>query len=129
MPVELPVELEGRCGSCARFVRVKETIDQNGEVRREGQCLLGVWPSPLYETNTCSQYRKRGTVGLIPLRAPRERRHSPRPTAPHAAARPRPSLEIPEELLDMDADEFREVLREVLRDELGTSPIELGGRW
>jgi hypothetical protein len=36
---------------------------------------------------------------------------------------------IPEELLDMDADEFRLVLREVLRDELGVSPTELGGRW
>jgi hypothetical protein len=128
----MPDDLDGRCGSCARFVRVKETIDQNGEVRREGQCLLGVWPSPLYETNTCSQYRKRGTVGVTPHRSPRERRslpRSPAPTASTAAPRPRPPLEIPEELLDMDADEFREVLREVLRDELGTSPTELGGRW
>jgi hypothetical protein len=46
--------LARRCGSCARFVRVVEQIDVNGEVRRSGQCLLGIWPSPLYETNTCS---------------------------------------------------------------------------
>lgn len=29
----------------------------------------------------------------------------------------------------MDADEFREVLRQVVREELGASPVELGGRW
>ena len=29
----------------------------------------------------------------------------------------------------MNADEFREVLREVIRDELGVSEVELGGRW
>ena len=39
------------------------------------------------------------------------------------------ALEIPEELLDMDADEFRAVLREVIRDELGVSEVEMGGRW
>jgi hypothetical protein len=38
-------------------------------------------------------------------------------------------LNLPEELLDMNADEFKEVLREVLRDELGVSDVELGGRW
>lgn len=119
-------ELDRRCGSCARFVRVVETIDENGEVRRSGQCLLGVWPSPLYETNTCSQYQKRGTVSLT---KPKERARTPlsRP-AGAAAARP-DSITIPEELLDMDADEFRRVLREVLRDELGVSAVELGGRW
>jgi hypothetical protein len=36
---------------------------------------------------------------------------------------------LPEELMDMDADEFKSVLRDVLRDELGVKPIELGGRW
>ena len=29
----------------------------------------------------------------------------------------------------MNADEFREVLREVIRDELGVAEVELGGRW
>lgn len=29
----------------------------------------------------------------------------------------------------MDADEFRSVLRQVIREELSTSPVELGGRW
>lgn len=29
----------------------------------------------------------------------------------------------------MNADEFRDVLREVIRDELGVAEVELGGRW
>ena len=29
--------LEGRCGTCARFVRVIERIDENGEVTRAGE--------------------------------------------------------------------------------------------
>jgi len=29
----------------------------------------------------------------------------------------------------MDADEFRQVLREVIQDELGLGKVELGGRW
>ena len=32
-----------RCKNCARFVRVVETIDANGEVKRSGDCLLGAW--------------------------------------------------------------------------------------
>jgi len=39
------------------------------------------------------------------------------------------SFVLPEELLDMNADEFREVLREVIRDELGIAQAPLGGRW
>lgn len=29
----------------------------------------------------------------------------------------------------MDADEFRSVLRQVIREELAVKPVELGGRW
>jgi hypothetical protein len=136
-------DLDKRCGSCARFVRVIETIDEKGEVKRKGECLLMVWPPPLYEHNTCSQYVKRGTFTGRPQ--PRERRapsprQSPRPLArpgePRAPSYPVPTktwgpleFELPEELLDMNADEFREVLREVIRDELGVADVELGGRW
>lgn len=120
-------DLEGRCGTCARFVRVVETIDENGEVRRSGDCLLGVWPSPLFETNTCSQYVKRGT--FTPRAAERPRRtRAPRTSSFGGTGAPAP-LEIPEELLDMDADEFREVLRDVIREELGVADVPLGGRW
>jgi hypothetical protein len=122
-------ELDGRCGTCARFVRVVESIDANGEVRRTGECLLGVWPTPLKETSTCSQYVKRGTVHLRPA-APAPRTNRPR-TTPRAAGEPHAPvlLKLPEDLLDMNPEEFRSVLREVLRDELGVSEVELGARW
>src|SRR3954468_15196496 len=123
--------LVGRCGTCARFVRIVEKVDENGEVTRTGDCLLGVWPSPLKETGTCTHYVQRGTVHLrpaTPSRAvrprafrtsePRSRSSDPGPRTPTA-------IVIPEELLDMDADEFRAVLREVIRDELGASEVEL----
>ena len=127
-----PNPLKGRCGSCARFVRVHEVIDQNGEVRRAGQCLLGIWPSPLYETSTCSQYVLRGAFkASLPARVQQMRRRRSPGASASAETRETSSLEleIPEELLDMDADEFRAVLREVIRDELGVAVVDLGGRW
>ncbi len=121
-------DLEGRCGTCARFVRVIERIDENGEVTRTGECLLGVWPAPLFETNTCVEYTKKGTLAAQQL--VRAKRSPAQPRAHHAASSPQEiRIEIPEELLDMDADEFRRVLRTVIQQELGTSTIELGGRW
>lgn len=124
-------DLANRCGTCARFVRVIETIDENGEVRRRGECLLAVWPPPLWETSTCSQYVKRGTFTAKP--AARVRR-SPGPVRSvggtgEPAARQKLEFDLPEELYDMNADEFREVLRAVIRDELGVADVELGGRW
>ena len=125
--------LEGRCGTCARFVRVSEHIDQNGEVRRAGQCLLGVWSPPLYETNTCTQHIRRGQVKAL-IRAPA--RPLPRAREGRTEARPAPgprasrlSFTLPEEITEMDAEEFRQVLREVLRDELGVGDAAIGGRW
>jgi hypothetical protein len=136
-------ELDKRCGSCARFVRVIEKIDENGEVKRHGECLLGVWPSPLYETSTCSQYVKRGTFTAKPQTPTRGGRTFGgrallRPDSPgwsgasvtHVGDAPaRLDFTLPEELLDMNADEFREVLREVIRDELGVSNAPIGARW
>lgn len=124
-----------RCGSCARFVRVVETIDDNGEVKRHGECLLNVWPSPLYAHNTCSQYVKKGTFTARPQ--PRTRTSRVRTvlssgggTSSAGTSRRRElEIDLPEELLDMNADEFREVLREVIRDELGVSDAPIGQRW
>jgi len=136
--VERP-ELDGRCGSCARFVRVVEEIDGFGEVRRHGECLLEAWPAPLYETSTCNQYVKRGTfVAKARRPEPTRRGSSDRDrSSPRAVSRavsspaPSPTLSpvLPEELLDMDVEEFRKVLREVIQEELAVSPVELGGRW
>jgi hypothetical protein len=129
----MTVGLDGRCGTCARFVRIHETVDDNGEVKRAGECLLEVWSPPLYETNTCSQYVKRGTFSATaksktPTATRASRRRSNSSTEGVAFERPALEITLPEDLLAMDADEFRSVLRSVLRDELGLSDVELGGR-
>jgi hypothetical protein len=121
-----------RCGSCARFVRVIEKIDENGEVRRHGECLLGVWPAPLYATSTCSQYVLRGTFTAKPRTEARGGRSFGGRALRVLPDRDTPGkleFQLPEELLDMNADEFREVLRDVLREELGVGNAPLGARW
>jgi hypothetical protein len=129
-PPPATVSLEGRCGTCARFVRVTEVIDDNGEVRRTGQCLLGVWSPPIFESNTCSQHIRRGQVaGALRAQHPRRRETSPRRTSHTPAPYARRDFTLPEEITDMDADEFREVLRDVIREELGTSEVAIAGRW
>src|SRR5271155_3624035 len=116
----MAADLDRRCGTCARFVRVVETIDDTGEVKRKGECLLGVWPAPLFDTSTCSQWVRKGEFRA---RSPeRERRPAGRSPRSVGAAHTEPvasPLTLPEDLLDMDADEFRRVLRYVIRDELG----------
>jgi hypothetical protein len=131
MSVDRP-DLAGRCGTCARFVRVIETTDENGEVRRRGECLLGVWPSPLWETSTCSQYVQKGTFKdhvRRPQTSARRRVRVINPATGEREEREEPVVTLPEDLLEMDADEFRRVLRDVIRDELGLGETELGGRW
>jgi hypothetical protein len=122
-----------RCGNCARFVRVVDTVDRTGQVRRAGECLLGVWPSPLYETNTCSQWVQRGEYQ--PQKRPQSfvsPRSTPRAIERASPSRPRYSpvrFDLPEELLEMDAEEFRKVLSEVIREELGLAEVDLAGKW
>jgi hypothetical protein len=121
--------LDHRCGSCARFGRVVERISASGEVKREGQCALGVWPSPLYETSTCSQWVGRGQLQFRRPTVPRAaRRPSSTDSSPRAERPPAP-LSLPEDLLEMDEEAFRRVLTEVLRDELGVGEAALAGRW
>lgn len=140
----MPDDLERRCGTCARFVRVIETFEPTGEVKRKGECLLGVWPAPLFETSTCSQWvrkgefkarppeRTRGSRASSPRSAGYEKAHE-KTVGAAGAGQPRApaefTLQLPEDLLDMDADEFRRVLRYVIRDELGVADVNLGGKW
>lgn len=124
-------DLAGRCGTCARFVRVVEKMADTGEVTRTGDCLLGVWPAPLEETDTCDKYVRRGTVPKEPVRPPRPTAVHPRRARARAEEEviAKTPLELPEDLLAMDADEFRNVLREVIREELGVAEVALGQRW
>jgi hypothetical protein len=124
------MSLDRRCGTCARFVRVVETIAVTGEVKRSGDCLLGVWPSPLYETNTCSQWVRRGEFKARPAPPVRRARAVSAPRSRDSATQaPLPPLTLPEDLLDMDAEEFRRVLADVIRDELGVTEVEIAGKW
>jgi hypothetical protein len=91
-----------------------------------------MWPSPLRETGTCSQYVQRGTFqsslkksAVAKARGPSVRRSSDWSSSPSASV----ALSLPEDLLAMDADEFRSVLREVIQEELGLIDVEMGGRW
>ena len=126
-------EYEGRCGNCAAFTRAR--IDPvRGKV---GECALEVFPPPVAATSTCSRYRPKG--GTAPLPRPRAagepRRGSgtPRP-AQRSLALPGVGederLPLPEEIdIDMDIEEFRRVLRDVLADELGISRSPMAPRW
>jgi hypothetical protein len=129
----MPDAVERRCGTCARFVRVFEKIDVNGEVKRAGECLLGVWPSPLYETSTCSQWVQRGAFKARPEPRGGATRTARSPSAARTVSKAGPTpaepLTLPEDLLDMDADEFKRVLSRVIREELGVSAVDMAGRW
>jgi hypothetical protein len=108
-------DLLGKCGSCARFARVVETIADTGEVTRTGECLLSVWPGPLSEESSCPQWVERGKLALQPRKP--------------ATETPFRKIVLPEELLDMDVDEFKSALRQVIREELAVSSVEIGARW
>jgi hypothetical protein len=111
-------DLSGRCGTCAFFI--PHTTDALTGAR-SGECRLGCWPAPLRETATCGNHQRIG--------------EKPRPTVrnPRGPAAPKPAFErapIPSDVgIDMDQSEFRNVLREILLDELGVRDIELGDRW
>ena len=129
--VRAVTEHEGRCGSCAAFTRVR--VDPaHGKI---GECALEVFPPPLAAGSTCSRYRPKGAAAPPPRpRAAGEPRRgaaraSPLRGGPQAGpAAERPPL--PEEIdIDMDIEEFRRVLRDVLADELGISQAPMAPRW
>lgn len=124
----MPDDALRRCGSCARFVRVIEKEVGGGLVRRTGECLLGVWNSPLVETNTCSDWVQRGEFKSRPEPQRRRMRRSAEPSSSVSRISDAP-LNLPEDLLDMDEDVFRKVLTEVIRDELGIGDVAIAGKW
>ena len=87
-----------------------------------GECRLGCWPAPLKDTATCASHQ-------LPGRAPKPRTKERAARGAAQAQLPqRPA--IPTEVgIDMDQNEFRSVLREILLDELGLRDVELGERW
>ena len=113
-------ELTGRCGRCAFFV-VLDTAEDGAST---GECRLGCWPSPLKDTATCSSHKPIGTPWL----AKPSRNSSRRSAAPRTELQARAPL--PQEIdLDMDQQEFRTVLREILLEELGLKDVPIADRW
>jgi len=115
-------DLTGRCGTCAFFIR----LHTSAEGPSSGECRLGCWPSPLKDTATCASHKALGTSWAKPRAGSgRERTRAPR-TIDHASER----MVLPQEVgIDMDQAEFRQVLREILLDELGVRDTEMGERW
>ncbi len=111
-------DLTGRCGTCAFFI--PHTTDASTGTR-SGECRLGCWPAPLRDSATCGNHQRIGS--------------KPKPTVRSARgpSAPKPTFErapIPSDVgIDMDQSEFRNVLREILLDELGLRDTELGDRW
>ena len=103
-----------------------------------GDCALEVYPPPVRANATCSRYRPKGALGAAPkprVAGEPRRYRSGGASAPTARRRSvdEPVVlkrSLPKEIdIDMDIDEFRRVLREVIADELGVTALEMGRRW
>jgi hypothetical protein len=99
-----------------------------------GECALEVFPPPLAAGSTCSRYRPKGGSAPPPRpRAAGEPRRDGNPRAPAQRSAADDDVDrrpLPEEIdIDMDIEEFRRVLRDVLADELGISRSPMAPRW
>ncbi|UJR81809.1 hypothetical protein [Sandaracinus amylolyticus] len=118
-------DLAGRCGTCSFFISYRETDDG----AQEGECRLGCWVPPLRDDNTCSHYKARGTSWDGALKR-KVAAGTPRRMREDEARADEPKKPLPQEIdIDMDQDEFRRVLREVLLEELGVGDVAMGDRW
>ena len=111
---------------------------EHAELGRVGDCGLEVYPPPVRASATCSRYRPKGATAPAPrarVAGEPRRRHSGGHDVPMARRRSvHEPLELrrslPKEIdIDMDIDEFRSVLREVIAEELGVSTATMGQRW
>lgn len=125
---QAPVErdLTGRCGTCSFFSAIWHDEEKDSW---SGDCRLNCWPSPLADSATCAHHKPRGTSWEGALKrkkaAGTPRRMREDYTAPAPVKKP-----LPQEVdIDMDIDDFRRVLREVLQEELGIGEVEMLDRW
>jgi len=133
--VDASEEYPNRCGSCAAFVRTRLDED-HGLV---GECALEVFAPPLRAGMTCARYRPKGATSAAerPRAAGEPRRYRASAGGSSSVVRRsrvdepvRTRTPLPKEIdIDMDIDEFRRVLREVISDELGVSSPSMGQRW
>jgi hypothetical protein len=111
-------DLTGRCGTCAFFIP-RQT---DASCVASGECRLGCWPAPLRDAATCASHQPIGARPKLASSSGSTRTRAPAPTF----VRPPLPTEVG---IDMDQQEFRNVLREILLDELGVRDVELGDRW
>lgn len=116
--------LQGRCGTCGFFIRLQ--TDEEG--KSQGECRLGCWPPPLRDTQTCSSYKQ---IGASWDGALKRKKVAGAPRSYGGDSRsPAASTYIPKEIgIDMDQDEFRAVIRQVIREEMGLIESPMGDRW
>ena len=119
-------DLTGRCGTCSFYTAI--WTDETAGTQT-GECRLNCWPSPLADTAMCTHHKPRGTSWEGALKrkkaAGTPRRMREDDYAPMPVKRP-----LPQEVdIDMDIDEFRRVLREVIHEELGVGEVEMLDRW
>jgi hypothetical protein len=116
------VDYSGRCGSCGAYKRMGTRPDL-GPI---GMCALEQLSFPVTAKSTCSQYRPKGQEAPAPKKRSTSRRASPA----ISVLKTPPVVNLPSEIdLDMDIDTFRDVLRQVLQEELGLGEAELGNKW
>jgi hypothetical protein len=127
------------CETCAAFIKVRND-EALGKV---GECALEVYRGTLRAGSTCTRYRPKGALAAAPrARAAGEPRrggaslpvYRSTTTASGDVRVTRPVEEraavLPKEIdIDMDIEDFRRVLREVLKDELGISRPQMVPRW
>ncbi len=93
-----------------------------------GECKLGMGFAPLRDTGTCPRHKPIGTSFAGSLKVKAVAGTPKRHRADTETVQERPT--IPKEIgIDMDQDQFRQVLREVLLDELGVRDVQMGDRW
>jgi hypothetical protein len=141
-----------RCGNCTFFSAARPD-DATGEI--VGECRFGTWPPRRPATSWCRDHLPVGALatnqGQAAAHAALARAASRRastlsgnpPRVAHAAREPRahrggegaapaapPRREpIEIEVDDMDEATFRNVLREILAEELGLADTPIGERW
>ncbi len=127
---------QATCESCAAFTRVSE----HPTLGKVGECALEVFRPPLRAGSTCTRHRPKGATSAVarPRAAGEPRRGSGSARSSQSSTLGSGSQDtaitrardLPSEIdIDMDIEEFRRVLREVLSDELGISQPELLPRW
>ncbi|HJL18667.1 MAG TPA: hypothetical protein RMH99_23600 [Sandaracinaceae bacterium LLY-WYZ-13_1] len=118
-------DLSGRCGTCGFFIAIR--TDEDGA--QVGECRLGCWPPPLKDTATCAHHKPKGASFSGALRR-KKAAGTPRALRDDDVPPPPVKKPLPREIdIDMDIDEFRRVLREVIHEELGVGDVQLGDRW